>query len=364
MPKAGHLFDAALTSPTSPGGTPVRVRFDARGLVIEDPVGETAIWPYAGIGTTTRLPRKGDMRISLVSPVAPGSILAAGDPEFIASIIQAAPKLRRASVGPGWLPMVWASLAVVALIGGLISALAGLLPYKAIARRIPEDARIQIGEATLADITSEHKRCRTPAGDAALTRLTDRLSRASGTGIAFKVQVVDWKLLNAFTVMGNQIVLTKEILRAAASADEVAGVLGHEMGHAIELHAETGALRGLGTMLGIQVLLGGWTPDVVTLAASQLLLLRHGRANELEADDVALRLLQAAGISAKPFGGFFDKMIKDEEQAGAKGLKVPDLFSTHPPSPERARRVKAGPDYPSTPALNAAEWEALRKICG
>ncbi len=130
-----------------------------------------------------------------------------------------------------------------------------------------------------------------------------------------------------------------------------------------ELHAETAALRGLGTMLGIQVLLGGWTPDVVTLAASQLLPLRHGRANEIEAD-VALRLLEAAGILAKTFGGFFDKLIKEEEQTGAKGLKVPDLFSTHPPSPERARRVKARPDYPSTPALDTAGWEALRKICG
>ena len=81
----------------------------------------------------------------------------------------------------------------------------------------------------------------------------------------------------------------------------------------------------------------------MTQAASQLLLLRHSRANETEADEVALRLLREAGIAAGPFANFFDTINKiDEEKKGkAQGYRLPDVFQTHPPPPERARGVRA-----------------------
>lgn len=367
MAKAGHVFDASY-SPYSSGAGPesaqVQVRFETRGLVIEHAGGDRTVWPYASISSGPPVSPRQAAQIVLTSATEAGSKLSSADPEFIRSIVQAAPGLRPAPVGPSWLPMVWATLAMAALFGIVIWGLVGLFPYKAIARRIPDDARVKIGELALADVTREHKRCENAAGVAALDRLVDRLAQASGTNTKFKVQVVDWKLLNAFTVMGNQIVLTNEILRVASSPDEVAGVLGHEMGHAIELHAEAGMLRALGTALGVQVLLGGWTPDIAAQAASQLLLLRNGRGNELEADDVALRLLEAAKISAAPFAGFFDKLSKEDEKQAVKGLTIPDVFSTHPPSPERAKRVKAKAAYPATPALSPADWDALKKICG
>lgn len=370
MAKAGHSFDAFYASSTvskssvEPRAVQVQVRFETRGLVIEQAGGQRVIWPYAAISARSPVAPDTASYIALTSETDRRATLSVADAEFIRSIVQAAPGLRPARVGPSWMPMVWASLAVIVLMGGLIWGLVGLFPYKSIARRIPEETRIKIGELALAEITREHKRCENAAGNKALARLVDRLAEASGTNIKFKVQVVDWKLLNAFTVMGNQIVLTKELLSVAASPDEVAGVLGHEMGHAIELHAEAAALRALGTSLGVQVLLGGWTPDIASQAASKLLLLQHGRTNELDADDVALRLLEAAKISAAPFAGFFETLSKQEEKQAAKGLKFPDVFSTHPPSPERAKRVKAKAAYPVTPALDPADWAALKKICG
>ena len=364
MPKPGHLFDAEYQASPASARLPVRVRFDTRGLAIEREGAAAAIWPYAGIGTLTPSLPSTSSRVVLTSTGEAGATLTVDSRGFLDSIVQAAPKLRAAPVGPSWLPMVWASLGVAALVGGLIWALVGLFPYKAVARRIPEETRTTIGELALAEITKEHKKCEATAGGAALSKLVDRLANASGTGIKFKVQVVDWKLVNAFTVMGNQIVLTKGLLQASFSPDEVAGVLGHEMGHAIEVHPEAGALRALGTMIGVQLLLGGWTPDMASLAASQLLLLKYGRGAETEADEIALRLLKEAKISAAPFAGFFDKIAKEEEKAGVKGARLPDVFSSHPPPPERAKRAKAQPDYPATPALESGDWEALKKICG
>ena len=364
MAKPGHLFEAEYRSGTAGGPWPVRVRFDTRGLAIEREGVAATYWPYAGIGTLTPSIPSTSSRMVLTSTAEANVTLTVDSREFQMAIVQAAPKLRPAPVGPSWLPMVWASLAVVAVIGGLIWALVGLFPYKTVARSIPEETRIRIGELALAEITKEHKTCEAVAGGAALAKLVDRLANASRTGIKFKVQVVDWKLVNAFTVMGNQIVMTKGLLQAASSPDEVAGVLGHEMGHAIEVHPEAGALRALGTMIGVQLLLGGWTPDMASLAASQLLLLRYGRSAETEADEIALRLLKEARISAAPFAGFFDRIATEEEKSGAKGGRLPDVFSSHPPPPERAKRAKAQPDYPVTPALESGEWAALKKICG
>ena len=373
MPKPGHLFDADYRPSAASGWTRVQVRFDTRGLAIEREGAAATYWPYSSIATASPAglatgamgkSQRAEAKVQLTSSVEAGAMLAVDSPEFRDAVLQAAPKLRSAPIGPSWMPMVWASLGVVALIGGLIWALVGLFPYKTVARRIPEDTRAQIGDLALAEITKEHKKCERPAGSAALTKLVDRLAQASGTGIKFKVQVVDWKLVNAFTVMGNRIVLTKGLLQAAASPDEVAGVLGHEMGHAIEVHPEAGAMRALGTIIGVQLLLGGWTPDVLTLAASQMLVLRYGRSAETEADEIALRLLKEAKISAAPFAGFFDKIAKEEAKDGDKGARLPEVFATHPPPPERAARAKAQPAYPATPALDNGDWDALKKICG
>lgn len=364
MPPPGHLFDAEHRSGAKPGWSHVRVRFDTRGLIIEHEGAPATVWPYAGIAAASGMPTKDTPRVILNSSSEPGATLTVESQPFVASIRQAAPQLGQRPRGPSWMPMVVASLAMIAIFGALILVVFALFPFKSVARRIPEDTRARIGELAMTEMTKGHRRCESSAGNTALNKLVDRLSKASGTDIKFKVRVVDWSLVNAFAVMGNQIVLTKGLLRSASSPDEVAGVLGHEMGHVIEVHPEAAVLQALGTVIGVQILLGGWTPDLVTEAASKLLVLRHSRDNETEADAVALRLLAQARIAAGPFAGFFEKISKEGETDKAKGLSLPDVFSTHPPPPERAKRAKAQPAYPSTPALSPAEWEALRSICG
>ena len=69
--------------------------------------------------------------------------------------------------------------------------------------------------------------------------------------------VIDWPLLNAFAAPGEQIVLTHGIISKAESADEIAGVLAHEMGHGIEMHPESGLVRAIGMMAAIDLMLGG-----------------------------------------------------------------------------------------------------------
>ena len=61
----------------------------------------------------------------------------------------------------------------------------------------------------------------------------------------------------SFDVPGGQIVLTRGLVRTAGSADEVAGVLAHELGHTLELHPETGLVRAMGLAAAAQLMFAG-----------------------------------------------------------------------------------------------------------
>jgi predicted Zn-dependent protease len=98
----------------------------------------------------------------------------------------------------------------------------------------------------------------------------------------------------------------------------------------------------------------------------------YSRDAEREADQIAVKLLREAGISSKPFAGFFKKLdpsTKSEKPptpAASSGRfgGIKDVFSTHPNPAERMATIEALPDYPATPALADADWKALQMICG
>ncbi len=208
-------------------------------------------------------------------------------------------------------------------------------------------------------MTEGHKQCADAAGLKALTRMTERLSKASPVSTPFKIRVYDWSLMNAFAVPGGQIVLTKGLIDKAESPDEVAGVLAHEMGHGIELHPETGIIRNIGLAAAVEVMMGG-TGGGLANVGLMLAQLGYSRSAEREADRHALELLKGAGIAPKGLGNFFTRVMKMEadEPTGAFSW-----LRTHPPAAERAELVKRQPDYPSTPALDAQAWQDLKSIC-
>src|SRR5262249_22287132 len=159
---------------------------------------------------------------------------------------------------------------------------------------------------------------------------------------------------------------------AARSSDEVAGVLAHELGHAIELHPETGLVRAMGYTAASQLIFAG-SSGTITNFGVLLTHLRHTRNAEREADQHGVRLLKSAGISSKGFGDFLERMYGGAPTAkpNGKGSKANgpiseglEVISTHPPTEERITMVRAQPSYPATPAMSEEDWRALRDACG
>lgn len=338
--------------------SPAEVRLTERGLEIGFPGAPQAlVWPYGALGTATPLAKSAADAL-VTYEYMPGASLFVADVRFVEALRRLSPQVT--SRAYGWQSArPWAiAAAVVALVfaGGWA---ANLSPARWVAGMLPDSARASVGDKVLASMVEGRKECTETAGRAALDRLVGRLSDASGTKTRFRVRVVDWGLLNAFAVPGEQIVLTRQIIAQAKSPEEVAGVLAHEMGHGLELHPETAIVRIVGLTAILELMTGGGgTLANVGLGLTQL---SYTRAAEREADARGLALLEKAQISSSGLIDFF-KRIGDIERKSGKGDW--GLFRTHPQSEERAKAAAARPAWRSEPAMSAQEWQALRAICG
>ena len=357
-------FSGSLSDGRSAGARPVEVSLGAGGLEFHvadgTPVGS---WPYAQLRSGVPLRAKtADVLLSL-QPDGSQTLFVA-DPAFAGLLLGRVPALSTArqrwrGLKPG-LAVVSAVLAVT-----LGVRMFELDPAHTVAQSMPQKSREAMGRNFIAALAKNHKPCETPASRAALDRLTQRLTvAASSNPMQVRVMLLDWGLVNAFAAPGGQIVLTRGLVQTAGSPDEVAGVLAHELGHALELHPETGIVRAMGLAAAAQLIFAGSAGTVSNLGMV-LTQLRYTRIAEREADSHAVRMLKGAGISSKGFADFFER-LEGKRPAPDTGKSIPglDLIRSHPATAERIAMVRAQPSYPATPALSAEDWKALREACG
>ncbi len=336
---------------------PADVRLGERGIEIGFPGAPQAlVWPFGALGTPTPLTAKSPDAL-ITYEFMPGASLFVGDRKFAAALSKLAPQIT--SRAYGWRsarPWIIAAASIALVFAGLWAA--NLSPARWVAAMLPDRARAAVGEQVMKSMVGARKECVEPAGRAALDRLVARLSDASGAKARFNVRVIDWGLLNAFAVPGEQIVLTRQIITQSKTPEEVAGVLAHEMGHGLELHPETAIVRIIGLTAALELITGGGgTIANVGLGLTQL---SYTRVAEREADARGLALLEKAQVSPSGLVDFFRRMGEIERKAGKSDF---GLFRTHPQSEERANAAAARPRWPSTPAMSPEDWKALRSIC-
>ncbi|KAA6434005.1 M48 family metalloprotease [Dyadobacter flavalbus] len=151
--------------------------------------------------------------------------------------------------------------------------------------------------------------------------------------------LADPNTVNAFAVPGGQIFITMGLLKKLKSEDQVAGVLGHEMGHVIGRHsaeqmAKTDLLRGLAGAAGVAG--GDYTTAQTAQYVANLVNLSYGRDDELESDDFGVKYMMDAGYNPE---ALLDVMKVLEEASG--GNRSAEFMSTHPSPANRAGRIKA-----------------------
>lgn len=320
-----------------------------------------AIWLYDGLNSNVPL-RVGAGDVVVSTRAMPGATLFVADPAFATALKTAAPHL---GVTANRLEGLKPGIAVGAAVFSIAAAVFAfdLSPSKGIASLMPVKARQTLGDSVLRSLPSRTV-CDAEPGRRAVQALMQRLAPGEHNA-ATRIVVLDWNIVNAFAVPGGRVVLTRAIIQRAANADEIAGVIAHELGHGAELHPEAGLVRSVGFWALIQMVFTG-TPGALGNAGQILAQLAYSRTAEREADDYALAMLKQAGISPKPFAGLFRRLEGNRNPApSSRGRYAPsDLFSTHPATPERIAKIEGQPPYPATPALDAQQWQALRQICG
>lgn len=236
------------------------------------------------------------------------------------------------------------------VLGAFLSSQNGVVNF--IADRISPQVERQIGALTLAQIKAGTPFITSGAEAEALDAVARQLVGAHNE--AYRFHLADDKLVNAFAVPGGDIVVHRGLLRATRSADELAGVLAHEIQHVALRHSLKGMIRSAGLGLLVAALIGDPGATLAGQAADRLLTLKFSRDAEREADDHGFSLLVARGIDPKGMVDFFATLAK--QQNGAP----PELLSTHPASAERqaalAARLKTLPAHCCKPIELSAPW--------
>ena len=224
---------------------------------------------------------------------------------------------------------------------------------------VPQEVEDRFGAAvmrTVSDSSIWGETCDQPGnpGYAALDGLVRRLARDNNLAQTFTLHVVRNDIANAFAVPGGHIVILSGLIDHARSADEVAGVIAHEMGHVVSRHTMADMMRTLGVGAAILVITGD-VSSAAALGGAVLINLSYSRDDETEADALAVRYLNGSGIGTRGLHDFFARLAKREEGDGM------EFLTTHPSSQLRAERV--GDSAPVRPALTDAEWSAVRAVC-
>ncbi len=153
----------------------------------------------------------------------------------------------------------------------------------------------------------------------------------------YKIAVIaDDSLINAFAAPGGYTYLTTGLILNARSCAEIAGVVGHELAHITERHGVKAMEQAIAAQGLIEILLeDGSAAETAAFAFGFLQSTRFSRADEMEADEIGLRITYGAGYDPNGMADFFQTLL-----AGEGGVSMPEFLSSHPATSRRIRSVR------------------------
>ena len=250
--------------------------------------------------------------------------------------------------------MLWLTLGPVLLPLLLLGAL--LWQHERIAAwaiaHVPVAQERKLGEAVFAQTKAKLKLVEGPPATM-VREIGARLTKGSAYRYEFHVTHDD--AVNAFAIPGGFVVVHSGLLALAASAEEVAGVLAHEVQHVEKRHS----LKAIAKSTGLMVTVGMVFGDLGGLLAlgQDLIGLKFSRQHESEADAAGLQALVAAGIAPSGMRDFFRKM-------GEKESLNLGWLSSHPASEDRSmaldRALQALPATVLQAAPLAYDYAAIK----
>jgi predicted Zn-dependent protease len=200
-----------------------------------------------------------------------------------------------------------------------------------------------------------------------VTRVGQRLAANSERNdVQYQFFVLDSAVVNAFALPGGYIYVTRGILSLANSEDELAAVLGHEIGHVTARHTasrvSTATAISLGTAI-LGALVQDQTLSNLAQQGSGLYLQSYSRDQEYQADELGLRYLTLAGYNPQAMPAFLTAMTYNGRYANED--RQPEFLSTHPDPENRVNRTQSiAVNIPQSNIPRTPKADYLRRIVG
>ena len=158
--------------------------------------------------------------------------------------------------------------------------------------------------------------------------------------------LLDSDVINAFALPGGKVFVSRGLAEQLSSEAELAGVIGHEIGHVTARHTNERISQGMLIQFGILAAgVGAQQSDdelvrlgvpLIVGVGGQGYMLKFGRSQELESDKLGLRYMAAAGYDPWALLGVMEIL-----QRASSGNKPPEFLSTHPYAENRMKQIRA-----------------------
>lgn len=197
-----------------------------------------------------------------------------------------------------------------------------------------------------------------PLLDSVVSLVTTRLMESGEASLFdYHFYILDDSTPNAFAIPGGHVFIFRGLFRYCGSAEELAGVLSHEIGHCEHRHS----MRKLIKDVGLNIVLSSVTGDNSTQLSEfghMVLSSRFSRAYEKDADDFAVRLLEKSGINPSSLALFFERLNEE-------GLDYSEDMEWMASHPHNNRRIKAIRGYQPPESFKErrldVDWERVQE---
>jgi predicted Zn-dependent protease len=233
------------------------------------------------------------------------------------------------------------------------------LAFVAAACGVSQDQEVQLGRQNAEQINSQIPLVRDPIITNYVRDLGLSIARTTPRAdLDWQFFVVNSPEVNAFALPGGFIYVNRGLIERAQDLDELAGALGHEIGHVVRRHSvqQMEKRNGANVAVGLGCQLTNLCSSDVARAAIQVggaaLFARYSRTDEAEADSEAVLNVTAAGLDPRGIPTLFRRLIEERRTAP---LRIEAFFASHPLEEDRVVATER-----EIAALDPKELEGLR----
>lgn len=220
------------------------------------------------------------------------------------------------------------------------------LPLALAGCAISTQQEIEMGQTYASQINQQLPLVADPEVNRYINQLGDSIARLSDNrNLDWQFRVVDSRDVNAFAVPGGFIYVNRGLIERTTQMSQLAGVLGHEIGHVIERHSVQQMQKAQGANMGLtlacvltRVCESGVTQAAVQVGGSAVFA-SFSRQDESEADRVAIDYVMRAGIDPRGIPEMFRILIRERDRNPSGGVAA--WFRTHPMEEDRIAETEA-----------------------